>query len=53
LLIEGRVPRAGDVLIQRDLARTLRLVAEGGRDAFYEGEIADRLVAYARGWAAC
>ena len=28
----------------RDLARTLRLVADGGRDAFYEGEIAQRLV---------
>ena len=26
--------------------RTLREVAEGGRDAFYEGEIAARLVAY-------
>ena len=48
LLIEGRAPRAGDVLVQRDLGRTLRLVAEGGRDAFYRGEIADRLVAYAR-----
>lgn len=47
-LLDGRAPRAGDVLVQEDLARTLRMVAEGGRDAFYEGEIAERLVAYAR-----
>ena len=46
LLIEGHAPRAGEVLVQRDLADTLREVAEGGRDAFYEGEIAARLVAY-------
>jgi gamma-glutamyltranspeptidase/glutathione hydrolase len=46
LLIEGRAPQAGDVLVQGDLARTLRLVADGGRDAFYEGEIAERLIAY-------
>jgi gamma-glutamyltranspeptidase/glutathione hydrolase len=48
LLVDGRAPRAGDVVVQHDLARTLRLVAEGGRDAFYEGEVAKRLVAYAR-----
>lgn len=48
LLIDGRAPRAGDVIVQRDLARTLQLVAAGGRDAFYEGEIAERLVTYAQ-----
>jgi len=48
LLVDGRAPRAGDVVVQPELARSLRIVAEGGRDAFYEGEIADRLVAYAR-----
>jgi gamma-glutamyltranspeptidase/glutathione hydrolase len=36
MLIDGRVPRR-DVLVQPDLARTLRLVADGGCDAFYEG----------------
>ena len=46
LLLDGRAPRAGQVLVQKDLARTLTLIAEGGRDAFYEGEIADRLVSY-------
>jgi gamma-glutamyltranspeptidase/glutathione hydrolase len=48
LLIDGRTPRPGDVLVQPDLARTLRQLAEGGRDAFYEGDIAERLVAYAQ-----
>ena len=45
-LIDGRAPAAGEVLVQKDVARSLRLVAEGGRDAFYEGEIAERLAAY-------
>ena len=48
LLLDGRAPRAGDVVIQRDLARTLEQLAAGGRDAFYRGEIAERLVAYSR-----
>ena len=48
LLIDGRAPRAGDVLVQPDLARTLRSLAAGGRDAFYAGDIAERLVAYAQ-----
>ena len=48
VLIDGRAPRSGEVLVQKTLARTLRLVAEGGRDAFYAGPIADRLVAYSQ-----
>lgn len=35
----------GDMLVQKDLANTLRLIAEGGRDAFYQGEIAQKIVA--------
>ncbi len=38
--------RAGDVVIQRDLAGTLRAIATGGRDAFYRGPIARRIVAF-------
>jgi gamma-glutamyltranspeptidase/glutathione hydrolase len=40
LLLEGRAPKPGEVFAQRDLARTLAAVAEGGADAFYDGEIA-------------
>ncbi|MCA1687386.1 MAG: gamma-glutamyltransferase [Actinobacteria bacterium] len=40
LLLEGRAPEPGEVFLQPDLARTLAAVAEGGSDAFYNGEIA-------------
>ena len=36
----GSPLRAGDTLIQKDLARSLRLIADGGSEAFYRGEIA-------------
>ena len=36
---------AGDRLVQKDLGRTLRLIAEEGPDAFYKGRIADLIVA--------
>ena len=36
----GRPPNAGELLVQKDLARSLRLVADLGAKAFYEGEIA-------------
>ena len=35
--------RAGDKLLQPDLARTLALIAKNGADAFYTGELADKL----------
>ena len=37
--------QAGDRLVQRDLARTLRKITEGGADAFYTGELAELLAA--------
>jgi gamma-glutamyltranspeptidase/glutathione hydrolase len=36
---------AGDRLIQPDLARTLKRIADEGPDAFYRGEVANQLVA--------
>jgi len=39
-------PRSGEVFRNPRLARTLALVAEGGRDAFYKGDIARRIAAY-------
>lgn len=41
---DGRPLRAGQMLYQRDLARTFRAIAVGGRDAFYKGDIAHALV---------
>ncbi len=42
----GSLPRAGDVLVMRDLARSLRAVAAGGRAVFYRGELARQLTSY-------
>ncbi len=43
---EGRTPVEGEIFANPALARTLRLIAEGGRDAFYEGEIAETIDRY-------
>ena len=40
----GRAPRHGEVFRNPGLAWTYRQIAEGGRDAFYQGEIARRIV---------
>ena len=42
---DGSSFKAGDVFTQPDLARSLRLLADEGPDAFYKGEIADMIVA--------
>lgn len=43
---KGRAPAEGDVFKNPALAHTLRLIGEQGRDAFYQGEIADRIDAF-------
>ncbi len=45
LTIEGRAPRPGEVFRNPGLARTFRLVAEQGKAAFYQGPIAEAIVA--------
>ena len=40
----------GDVVVQRDLAHTLTAIAEKGRSAFYEGEIARALIDSSNSW---
>jgi gamma-glutamyltranspeptidase/glutathione hydrolase len=40
LTINGRAPQAGEFFRNPGLARTLRVIAEGGKEAFYRGEIA-------------
>lgn len=42
----GRAPKMGELFANPDLARTYRKIAEGGRDAFYKGEIARTIDAY-------
>ena len=36
--------KEGDLFFNKDLARTLELIAKGGRDEFYKGKIAEALV---------
>jgi len=45
---KGRAPAKGDVFRNPYLADTLAAIAEGGRDAFYKGDIARRIDAYMR-----
>jgi len=47
-LPEGRPPRVGDVLVQKDLARSLRMIAQDGARVFYEGPLAEQIAAYSR-----
>jgi gamma-glutamyltranspeptidase/glutathione hydrolase len=42
----GQAPKTGDVFKNPNLANTYRMIAEGGRDAFYKGKIADVIDAY-------
>src|SRR5438093_3732522 len=45
---KGRTPAKGDIFKNPALARTLRVIAEKGRDAFYKGEIADKIDEFMR-----
>ncbi len=45
---DGRLLSPGTRFVQRDLGRTLRVIGEQGSRAFYEGEIADMIVAQMR-----
>jgi len=42
----GRPPAVGEMHRQLELAATLQKIAEGGRDAFYSGEVADDILEY-------
>ncbi len=49
----GKAPNEYDVRRNPDLARTYRMIAEGGRDAFYDGPIAQTIDEYFKrigGW---
>ncbi|MEC9378647.1 MAG: gamma-glutamyltransferase [Candidatus Latescibacterota bacterium] len=42
-LVDGRPPEPGQIITQTDLATTLRLVAEGGVEVFYTGELGQKI----------
>jgi gamma-glutamyltranspeptidase / glutathione hydrolase len=41
--IDGRGPEKGEIFKNPDLGNTFRLLADQGRDAFYRGEIAEKI----------
>jgi gamma-glutamyltranspeptidase/glutathione hydrolase len=45
LTIDGRGPNAGEIFRNPGLAKTLETIARGGKSAYYEGEIAEAIVA--------
>ncbi|MDB5386271.1 MAG: ywrD, partial [Planctomycetaceae bacterium] len=45
-LIDGQAPRVGQIFQNHRLARSYKLIAEQGRDAFYKGDIARRIVEF-------
>ena len=44
LLPDGSVPKLGTLVVQKNLAKTLELISEKGRDAFYKGAVAASIV---------
>jgi len=45
LLLDGLPLEAGQTLKNPELAESLRLIAAGGRDVFYRGELAEKIIA--------
>ncbi len=45
-LINGRSPRSGEIFRNPSQGRTLQRIAEGGREIFYEGDIAREICSY-------
>jgi len=44
LLMDGRSPHPGEVVRLPSLARSLRILADRGKEPFYEGDIAEKIV---------
>jgi gamma-glutamyltranspeptidase len=44
----GSAPKKGEIFRNPYLAQTLELIARQGRDVFYKGEIAEKIVKYVR-----
>ncbi|CAN5122857.1 gamma-glutamyltransferase [soil metagenome] len=42
-LRNGQALKPGEFLVQKDVAKSLRTVADGGPEAFYDGELAERI----------
>jgi gamma-glutamyltranspeptidase/glutathione hydrolase len=49
MLLNGRVPRPGDMMKMPGLANVLRQIADGGADAYYKGEPAKKVADFIQG----
>jgi gamma-glutamyltranspeptidase/glutathione hydrolase len=52
-LPDGRVPRVGELVPQPGMAQSLRMIAEGGADVYYRGQLGERItkaIQEAGGW---
>jgi gamma-glutamyltranspeptidase/glutathione hydrolase len=47
-LPNGKPPAPGEIFTNKNLARTLRKISTGGRNVFYQGEIAAEIVKFAQ-----
>lgn len=48
MLPNGAPPKPGEMVRQPDLAWTLRQIVDGGRDVFYTGTVAERILRYSQ-----
>ena len=44
----GKPPMPGEMIYQKDLAMTFQAIVDGGRDAFYQGETAEKIVKFSQ-----
>jgi gamma-glutamyltranspeptidase/glutathione hydrolase len=47
-LIKGKVPQAGEIFRQKNLAASLRKITDEGKKAFYGGELAEEIVRFSQ-----
>ncbi|MBW2606296.1 MAG: gamma-glutamyltransferase [Deltaproteobacteria bacterium] len=51
--VDGRAPKAGEILYNKNLAKSYKLIAAQGTDVFYKGEMGDRIAKFFKennGW---
>ena len=53
MLLNGRPPGHGEIMRIPTLGKTLRMIAEGGSEAFYKGEIAEKTASFIQEQGGC
>ncbi len=47
-LVNGRAPNAGEIFRQKNLAASLKKIADGGKEVFYGGALAEEIVKFSQ-----